>query len=31
MKKLYYSEKRTKFKDNAKKTWGVMKELIGKS
>ena len=30
-KKKYYSEKLLKFKGDAKKTWSVMKELIGKS
>ena len=26
----FYSEKLQKFKGNAKKTWGVMKEILGK-
>ena len=30
-KKSYYSQKIIKYKDNAKKTWSVMKELIGKT
>ena len=30
-KKIYYSSKILDFKNNAKKTWGVMKELIGKT
>ena len=29
-KKKYYSEKRSKYKHDAKKTWSIMKELIGK-
>ena len=29
-KKTYYSSKILQFKNNAKKTWGVMKELRGK-
>ena len=29
-KRIYYSSKILEFKNNAKKTWGVMKELIGK-
>ena len=29
-KRVYYSSKILEFKNNAKKTWGVMKELIGK-
>ena len=28
-KGIYYSSKILEFKNNAKKTWGVMKELIG--
>ena len=30
-KRIYYSSKILEFKNNAKKTWGVMKELIGKA
>ena len=30
-KRIYYSSKTLEFKNNAKKTWGVMKELIGKA
>ena len=30
-KKSYYSQKIIEYKDNAKKTWNVMKELIGKT
>ena len=30
-KMIYYSSKILEFKSNAKKTWGVMKELIGKT
>ena len=30
-KRIYYSSKILEFKNNAKKTWGVMKELIGKT
>ena len=29
-KKKYYSEKISKYKHDAKKTWSIMKELIGK-
>ena len=28
--KIYYSSKILEFKNNARRTWGVMKELIGK-
>ena len=30
-KRIYYSSKILEFKSNAKKTWGAMKELIGKA
>ena len=30
-KKCYYSQKIIEYKDNAKKTWDVMKELMGKT
>ena len=30
-KRIYYSSKILEFKNNAKKTWGVMKELIGEA
>ena len=30
-KKSYYSQKIIEYKDNTKKTWNVMKELIGKT
>ena len=30
-KRIYYSSKILEFKNNAKKSWGVMKELIGKA
>ena len=30
LKKKFYSEKLPKFKGNAKKTWSVMKEILGK-
>ena len=30
-KRIYYSSKTLEFKNNAKKTWSVMKELIGKA
>ena len=30
-KKIYYSQKIIEYKDNAKKTWNVRKELIGKT
>ena len=30
-KRIYYSSKILQFKNNAKKTWSVMKELIGKA
>ena len=30
-KKSYYSQKIIEYKNNAKKTWNVMKELIGKT
>ena len=30
-KRIYYSSKILEFESNAKKTWGVMKELIGKT
>ena len=29
-KKIYYSEKISKYKHDAKKTWNIMKELVGK-
>ena len=29
-KKKYYSEKISKYKHDAKKTWSIMKELVGK-
>ena len=30
-KKSYYSQKIVEYKDNAKKSWNVMKELVGKT